>query len=133
MSETDIPEGIDPERLRKLNELRAEGRDPFAVERFDVTHHAAAILAGFEALDGQTVSVAGRVTMINLMGKASFVKLMDATGVIQAYVRRDEVGDALFEDLKRRLDLGDIVGVTGFVFRTKTGEVSVHAREFTLG
>ena len=126
------PEGIDPERLRKLHELRAEGRDPFAVERFAVTHHAAAILADFETLENQTVSVAGRVTMINHMGKAAFLKIMDASGVIQLYVRRDEIGEALFQDVKSRLDLGDIIGATGFVFRTKTGEVSVHVREFAL-
>ena len=141
MSETDTPstspteptpEGIDPERLRKLHELRAEGRDPFAVERFAVTHHAADIVADFEAMENQTVAVAGRVTMINLMGKAAFVKIMDASGIIQLYVRKDEIGDSLFDDVKHRLDLGDIVGATGFVFKTKTGETSVHVREFTL-
>lgn len=138
MSETDTspndlaPEGIDPDRLRKLQELRAEGRDPFDVERFLVTHHAAEILAHFETLETQTVSVAGRVIMINLMGKAAFIKVMDSTGTIQLYVRRDEIGEALFEDAKRRLDLGDLLGTTGFVFRTKTGEVSIHAREVTL-
>ncbi len=138
MPETEIPppddafEGIDPDRLRKLNELRAEGRDPFAAERFPVTHHAADILTRFEALENETVSVAGRVTMINLMGKAAFVKVTDVSGTVQLYVRKDEIGDALFEDVKRRLDLGDIVGATGFVFRTKTGEVSVHARALTL-
>ena len=141
MSETDTPdipptepapEGIDPERLRKLHELRAEGRDPFAVERFPVTHHAADILAQFEALENQTVSVAGRVTMINLMGKAAFVKIMDASGIVQLYVRKDEIGDGLFDDVRHRLDLGDIVGVTGFVFKTRTGEVSVHVREYAL-
>lgn len=129
---TAAPEGIDPVRLEKLNALRAQGRDPFAVERFDVTHHAAEILANFEALENQTVSVAGRVTMINLMGKASFLKIMDSSGVIQTYVRKDEIGDELFDDLKHRLDLTDIIGVTGFIFRTKTGEISVHARELTL-
>ena len=141
MSETDppetsptepTPEGIDPERLRKLHELRAEGRDPFAIERFAVTHHAADILAGFESLENQTVSVAGRVTMINLMGKAAFLKIMDATGIIQLYVRRDEIGEGLFDDVRHRLDLGDIAGATGFVFKTKTGETSVHVREFAL-
>ncbi len=141
MSETETPppdaadsafEGIDPDRLRKLTELRAEGRDPFAAERFPVTHRAADVAAGFEALENETVSVAGRVTMINVMGKASFIKVMDASGTIQLYVRKDEIGDAIYDDLRHRLDLGDIVGTTGFVFRTKTGEVSVHAREFTL-
>ena len=143
MSETDppdipptetAPEGIDPERLRKLHELRAEGRDPFAVERFPVTHHAADILArALTALENQTVSVAGRITMINEMGKAAFVKIMDASDTIQLV--RPQGRDRrrrLFEDVKKRLDLGDIVGVTGFVFKTRTGEVSVHVREYTL-
>jgi lysyl-tRNA synthetase class 2 len=125
-------EGIDPIRLEKLNALRAAGRDPFAVERFDVTHHAAAILKNFETLENQTVSVAGRITMINRMGKAAFIKIMDTSGIIQLYVRKDEIGDDLFDDIKHHIDLGDIVGVTGFVFRTKAGEISVHAREFTL-
>ncbi|MBV9852777.1 MAG: lysine--tRNA ligase [Armatimonadetes bacterium] len=128
-----MAEGVDPERLRKLHELRAEGRDPFAVERFPITHHAADVLARFEALENQTVSVAGRLFQPpRLMGKAAFLDLVDATGRIQLYVRRDEIGDELFDDLKRRLDQGDIIGVTGFVFRTRTGEISVHAREFTI-
>jgi lysyl-tRNA synthetase class 2 len=128
----DAYEGIDPDRLRKLHELRAEGRDPFAVERFPITHPAAEILTGFETLENQTVSVAGRVTMVNVMGKAAFVKITDASGTVQLYVRKDEIGDGLFDDVKRRLDLGDIVGATGFVFKTKTGEISIHAREFTF-
>jgi len=125
-------DAVDPVRVEKLSALRALGRDPFAVERFDVSHHAADILAQADALDGQTVSVAGRITMLNLMGRAAFLKVQDETGRIQIYVRRDEIGDDLFDDVKHRLDLGDIVGAQGFVFKTKTGEVSVHVRALTL-
>lgn len=122
-------DGIDPVRLEKLNSLRTEGRDPFAVERFAVTRHATDIVANYDALESETVSVAGRVTMINMMGKAAFIKIMDVSGEIQLYVRKDEIGDALFDDAKHRLDLGDFIGATGFVFKTKTGEVTVHVRE----
>lgn len=133
VSSSDVmPEGIDPIRLEKLNALRAAGRDPFAVERFEVSRHAADIVRDFATLENQTVSVAGRITMINMMGKAAFIKIMDVSGIIQLYVRKDEIGDALFDDVKHHLDLSDVIGVTGFVFKTKTGEVSVHARELTL-
>ena len=126
-------DGIDPVRLEKLNALRAEGRDPFAVERFEVTHHAADIVRDFESLDTQTVSVAGRVRVpARIMGKAAFIDLLDSTGRIQLYVRKDEIGDLLFDDVRHRLDVGDIVGIEGFVFKTKTGEVSVHVRKFTF-
>jgi lysyl-tRNA synthetase class 2 len=127
------PEGIDPERLRKLDELRAEGRDPFAAERFPVTHHAAEIVSGFETLESQTVAIAGRLFQPpRLMGKAAFLDVTDSSGRIQIYVRKDEIGDERFDDLKRRMDQADILGVTGFVFKTKTGEISIHARELTL-
>ncbi len=139
LTEVPIPEtpelfadAVDPIRVEKLNALREAGRDPFAIERFDVSHHAADILAQFDGLDGQTVSVAGRITMLNMMGKAAFLKVQDETGRIQIYVRRDEIGDDLFDDVKHRVDLGDIIGAQGFVFKTKTGETSVHVRELTL-
>ncbi len=125
-------DAVDPVRVEKLSALRAAGRDPFAIERFDASHHAINILANSDALDGQTVSVAGRITMLNLMGRAAFLKVQDETGRIQIYVRRDEIGDELFDDVKHRLDLGDIVGAHGFVFKTKTGETSVHVRQLTL-
>ena len=124
--------GLDPIRLQKLRALREAGRDPFAQERFDVTHHAAEITAGFEALDGHTVFVAGRITSIRVQGKVAFLDITDATGRIQLYARRDEIGDALFEDVKHHTDLGDILGVSGFVFRTQRGEISIHIREWTL-
>ena len=115
-------------RRQKLDALRAAGRDPFAAERFDVTHLAAAIIAGFEQLEGQTVLLAGRITAIRVQGKVAFLDLTDSSGRIQLYVRKDEVGDALFDDIKHRLDLGDIAGVSGFVFRTQRGEISVHVQ-----
>ena len=124
--------GIDPVRLQKLNALREAGRDPFAVERFDVTHHAAEITADFERLDGHTVYVAGRITSLRLMGKAAFLDITDATGRIQLYLRKDEIGDELYADIQHHVDLGDIAGVSGFVFKTKTGEISIHVREWTL-
>jgi len=124
--------GLDPIRLQKLQALRQAGRDPFAHERFDVTHHAAEIVAGFEQLDGHTVFVAGRITSIRVQGKVAFVDITDTTGRIQLYARRDEIGEELFEDIKHHTDLGDILGVSGFVFRTHKGEISIHVREWTL-
>ncbi len=126
------PDGVDPVRLQKLSALRDAGRDPFAQERFEATHQAAPVVADFERLDGQTVSLAGRITRSRLQGKVSFLDLQDASGKIQLYVRRDEVGDDVFEDVKHRLDIGDIVGVSGFVFRTQRGEISVHVKQWTL-
>lgn len=126
------PEGIDPIRRQKLDDLRAAGRDPFAHERFDVTHHASEIVADFDRLDSHTVLAAGRITASRVQGKVAFLDLTDATGRIQLYARRDEVGEELFEDIKHHLDLGDIVGVSGFVFRTHKGEISIHVREWTL-
>ena len=132
MSPQIAPEGIDPVRLQKLEALRTAGRDPFAIERFDVTHHAAQILADFERFDTQTVFLAGRVAAIRVQGQVAFLDLTDSSGRIQLYVRKDEVGEALFDDIKHQLDLGDIAGVSGFVFRTHRGEISVHVREWTL-
>ena len=123
---------MDPVRRQKLQALQSAGRDPFAAERFPVTHHAAEIVADFERLDTQTVFLAGRLTAIRVQGKVAFLDLTDSSGRIQLYVRKDEVGDALFDDIKHHLDLGDIAGVSGFVFRTQRGEISVHVREWTL-
>jgi lysyl-tRNA synthetase class 2 len=125
-------DAVDPVRLEKLQALRAAGRDPFAVERFDVTHHAAAITGDFEGHENETARVAGRITTIRLMGKAAFVDLTDSTGRIQLYVRKDDIGDDLFEDVRHHVDIGDIVGVEGFVFKTKTGEISIHVKAWTL-
>ena len=130
--ETRTADGIDPIRRQKLDALRAAGRDPFAQERFAVTHHAAVIVADFDQMDGQTVFVAGRITASRVQGKVAFLDLTDASGRIQLYARRDEIGEELFEDIKHQVDLGDVVGVSGFVFRTHKGEISVHVREWTL-
>ncbi len=124
--------GPDPVRLQKLQSLRQAGRDPFMQERFDVTHHAAEIITDFEQLDSHTVFAAGRITSIRVQGKVAFLDITDATGRIQLYARRDEIGEELFEDIKHRIDLGDIVGVSGFIFRTHKGEISIHVREWTL-
>lgn len=118
-------------RLAKLEELRRRGRDPFLIERYPRSHVAADIVARVDELMDETVSVAGRVTALRAMGKACFLDVTDETGRIQVYVRRDDVGDEAYADI-RDLDLGDIVGVSGFVFRTRTGEISIHARECVL-
>lgn len=125
-------DGIDPVRLQKLEALRQAGRDPFAVERFDVTHQAAEIVREYDALEGHTVFLAGRITAIRVQGKAGFLDLTDMTGRIQLYVRKDEISDDVFDDVRHRADIGDLAGVSGFVFKTKTGEISVHVREWTL-
>ena len=118
-------------RLDKLAELRAAGADPFQIVRFDQTHHSREILDGFDRLQGETVSIAGRVMSKRVMGKASFCHVQDRDGQIQCYVTRDDLGEESYKGFKK-LDIGDIVGITGFVFMTKMGEVTVHARELTL-
>lgn len=125
-------DALDPIRLGKLAELKELGRDPFAFEKFDVSHRSEQIIAGFDVMENVTVSVAGRVTNSRLMGKAAFIDVTDSAGRIQVYIRKDEVGEEKFDDVRHRLDLGDIVGVTGYVFKTKTGEISVHASQFDI-
>ena len=118
-------------RHEKLTNLQDAGRDPFAITRYDVTHHSAEILAAGDELVGNEVSVAGRMMVKRIMGKASFCKIQDKQGVIQCYVARDDLGEEAYADFKK-MDIGDILGVKGFVFRTKTGEITVHAKELTL-
>ena len=118
-------------RLEKLRALQAEGRDPYRLTRYNQTHRSREILENFEALDGQTVSIAGRMMSRRVMGKASFAHLLDRDGQIQIYVRRDDVGEEAYKQFKD-FDLGDVIGVEGVVFRTKMGEVSVHAQKVTL-
>ena len=118
-------------RREKLTNLQDAGRDPFAITRYDVTHHSAEILAAGDELVGKEVSVAGRMMVKRIMGKASFCKIQDKQGVIQCYVARDDLGEEAYADFKK-MDIGDIIGVKGFVFRTKTGEITVHAKELTL-
>lgn len=118
-------------RRAKLAKYQEEGRDPYTITRFDRTHTSAQILADFDALEGKTVRIAGRMMSRRIMGKASFVHMLDGDGQIQAYVRREDVGEDVYADFKT-MDIGDIIGVEGVVFRTKTGEVSVHAHQLTL-
>ena len=121
-------EGI---RRAKLQELIQEGKSPYLLTKFDVSHQSADIRDGFEGLDGLTVSVAGRMISRRVMGKAAFAHLLDSQGEIQLYVRRDDVGTDEYQAFKGN-DLGDIIGVTGRVFKTQTGEVSIHAEHITL-
>ena len=118
-------------RREKLTNLQDTGRDPFAITRYDVTHHSAEILAAGDELVGKEVSVAGRMMVKRIMGKASFCKIQDKQGVIQCYVARDDLGEDAYAEFKK-MDIGDIIGVKGFVFRTKTGEITVHTKELTL-
>ena len=118
-------------RREKLTNLQDAGRDPFSITRYDVTHHSAEILAAGDGLAGKEVSVAGRMMVKRIMGKASFCKIQDKQGVIQCYVARDDLGEEAYAEFKK-MDIGDIIGVKGFVFRTKTGEITVHTKELTL-
>ncbi len=118
-------------RREKLKALQDAGRDPFTVTKFDVTHHTQEIRENFDALEGQPVSVAGRLMSKRGMGKVSFCDLQDKTGRIQLYARRDEMDDACYDEFKK-YDIGDIVGVNGEVFRTQRGEMSVRCKEITL-
>lgn len=118
-------------RHEKLADLQANGKDPFVITKFDVTHHSIDIKDNYEEMEGQTVTVAGRMMQKRVMGKASFCNIQDLKGNIQSYVARDEIGEEFYKDFKK-MDVGDIVGITGFVFKTKTGEISIHAKEVTL-
>ena len=118
-------------RREKLADLQANGRNPFEIVKYDVTHHSQEIKDNFETLEGQTVSIAGRMMSKRVMGKASFCNVQDLQGGIQSYVARDSVGEEPYKDFKK-MDIGDIVGIRGEVFKTKTGEISLHAAEVTL-
>ena len=118
-------------RRDKLGELQAAGKDPFLITKYDATHHTMDIKDSFDELEGKPVSIAGRLMSKRIMGKASFCNIQDLKGNIQAYVARDFVGEEAYKDFKK-FDIGDIVGIKGDVFRTKTGEVSVHVCEITL-
>lgn len=118
-------------RYDKLAELRAAGKDPYQQVKYDVTAKSADVLSDYEKYEGQTVSVAGRMTVKRVMGKASFAKIADAAGLLQIYFARDDLGEEVYADFKK-CDLGDIVGVEGRVFKTKTGEITVHAYKFIL-
>ena len=118
-------------RVDKLQALQAEGKDPFVITKYDQTHHSAVIKASFDELEGQTVRIAGRMMSKRIMGKASFCNVKDLKGNIQSYVARDSLGEEEYKAFKK-LDIGDIIGIEGVVFKTKTGEISIHAEKITL-
>lgn len=118
-------------RREKLAALCEEGKNPYEITKYDQTHHADEIRNNFEALEGQQVSIAGRLMSKRVMGKASFCNVQDVSGNIQSYVARDSVGEDEYKGFKK-LDIGDLVGIRGYVFKTKTGEISVHAEDVTL-
>ncbi|HJC91760.1 MAG TPA: lysine--tRNA ligase, partial [Candidatus Mediterraneibacter excrementigallinarum] len=118
-------------RREKLAELQQNGKDPFVITKYDQTHHSQEIKDHFDELEGKQVSIAGRMMSKRVMGKASFCNVQDLQGNIQSYVARDSVGEENYKEFKK-LDVGDVIGITGEVFRTKTGEMSVHASHVTL-
>lgn len=118
-------------RREKLVNLQAAGRDPFRITKYEVSHHSTDIKEHFDELEGKTVTIAGRIMSKRVMGKASFCNVQDLPGNIQSYVARDGVGEESYADFKK-YDVGDLVGIKGEVFKTKTGEISVHAAEVTL-
>ena len=118
-------------RREKLANLQAEGKDPFAITKYDVSIHSQDVKDRYDELEGQEVSIAGRMMFKRVMGKASFCNVQDLKGNIQAYVARDDIGEDSYKDFKK-YDIGDILGIKGIVFTTKTGEISIHAKEVTL-
>ena len=118
-------------RLGKLQAMQEAGTDPFVLTKYDVTHHSAEVKENFDALAGKTVRVAGRMMSKRVMGKASFCNIQDLKGNIQSYVARDSIGEEPYKAFKK-FDIGDIIGIEGEVFQTKTGEISIHASQITL-
>ena len=118
-------------RREKLADLQASGNDPFVITKYDVTHHSMDIKDHFEEMEGKDVAIAGRIMSKRVMGKASFCNVQDLQGNIQSYVARDNIGEEAYKVFKK-MDIGDIVGIKGDVFRTKMGEISIHAQEVTL-
>ncbi len=119
-------------RREKLQKLTDEGKNPFVKVRFDATENSASVKANFEKLEGKTVRLAGRLMSRRIMGKASFTHISDRDGLIQLYVRREDVGEDDYASFKKDYDLGDIIGIEGFVFKTQTGEVSVHCTHIEM-
>ena len=118
-------------RRDKLAELQQAGKDPFVITTYDQTHHSKDVVNNYDALEGKEVSVAGRMMLKRVMGKASFCHIQDRDGSIQVYVARDSIGEESYADFKK-MDIGDILGIRGTVFKTKTGEISIHASELKL-
>lgn len=129
-AETDLNHVLKARR-DKLAELQAAGKDPFVITKYDVTAHSTDVKEGYESWEGKEASIAGRMMFKRVMGKASFCNVQDLKGSIQVYVARDSIGEDPYKDFKK-MDIGDIVGVKGTVFTTKTGEISIHATELTL-
>ena len=129
-SEQDINELIKVKR-DKLAELQEKGKDPFQIMKYDVSNHTSDIIDNYEVLEGKTVSIAGRIMTKRVMGKASFCNIRDKKGDIQSYVRRDDIGEESYAEFKK-YDIGDIVGIEGTVFKTKTGEISIKASSVVL-
>ncbi len=118
-------------RRTKLAELQEGGNDPFQIMKYDASHHTADVVSNFNELEGKEVSIAGRIMSKRVMGKASFINIMDVKGNIQSYVRKDEIGEEPYTAFKK-YDLGDIIGIKGTVFRTKTDEISIKASDVVL-
>ncbi len=118
-------------RRDKLKDLQDAGKDPFQITKYEVSNHSTDVKDDFENYEGKTVTIAGRMMSKRVMGKASFCNVQDLKGNIQSYVARDSIGEESYKDFKK-YDIGDIVGIKGQVFKTKTGEISIHAEEVTL-
>ena len=118
-------------RREKLAQMQEEGKDPFQIVKYDVTHHSDEIKANFETLENTDVCIAGRMMSKRIMGKASFCNIQDRNGNMQSYVSKNDIGEEAYAAFKK-FDIGDIIGIKGFVFKTKTGEISVHAKEVVL-
>ena len=118
-------------RREKLAQMQEAGKDPFQIVKYDVTHHSDEIRANFDALENKDVCIAGRLMSKRIMGKASFCNIQDRNGLMQSYVSKNDIGEEDYVAFKK-YDIGDIIGIKGFVFKTKTGEISVHAKEVVL-
>lgn len=122
---------LEKAKMDKLQEMLSEGKNPYLITKYDVTNHSKDIKDDYDSFEGKTVSLAGRLMLKRVMGKASFANIQDRDGNIQLYVARDDIGEDSYKDFKK-YDIGDIIGVKGFVFKTQTGEISVHAKEVVL-
>ena len=122
---------LEKAKREKFDEMLKEGKNPFIITKYDQTHHSTEIKGNFDSLENKEVSIAGRLMLKRVMGKASFCNIQDRDGNIQSYVARDDIGEDAYADFKK-YDIGDIIGIKGFVFKTKTGEISIHAKEVTL-
>lgn len=122
---------LEKAKLDKFNEMLANGKNPFIITKYDVTNHSEEIKNNFDKFENVDVSIAGRLMLKRVMGKASFANIQDRDGNIQCYIARDQIGEESYADFKK-FDIGDIVGVKGYVFKTQTGEISIHAKEVVL-